>query len=430
MSNLWAQTLIFALSCVGAEAWIPQASGGDAGKAPARPRIASTAWCKPPTNAKEFRKFIYKCSKEGFEYRLSLKRLAREMESIQRDKQVYHEGHGILEMVEAYDRPALKLSGQQVVGFEDPHFCYGFNVFFGFVVTSRDDGGDVILLGMHDSTRSPMDADHVATAVRVTSRPGLEPACSLDPIKNNPGFQKSVVLGVPWESRWAECMLAADYRMKALAMGLTLDRRVLPYAHRRALTVQRNPGQSEGNGETNRFWFTRAASDTRPRSLILAQGPGRRSADALLMTRNEVVLLTEKEMSGQFGTGQKSDDAVSFAADFTADLERIGVRYPSIGDLLSIFGLLDLLVHVRLVGRADIPGEDFWTERYRTCSTGPPKRYRTLDREVVFGTRRRAYSFGVTGGVQMPLNPGPNPDDKEPAQDVLRLVLADWPASR
>src|SRR5206468_886661 len=76
---------------------------------------------------------------------------------------------------------------------------------------------DVLLLGLVDPSRPPIEFDCLVTAFRA-AHAGQAPFCSLDR-HPDPKFQKTVVGGVDWRSRWAEIMVLADYEMKKIAIG-------------------------------------------------------------------------------------------------------------------------------------------------------------------------------------------------------------------
>src|SRR5262249_41270160 len=149
-----------------------------------RPRpVASTKFHRPPVDSRSLEAFINSCNSRQVDYRLSLKQLAREVAAAKRQGRI--------------PKPLRTLGG--------------FNWFFGFAVVDRENGGDVLLLGVHDPGRPPLDIDCLATAIQVVAS-GREPACSLDPSTDS-RFQQSVVRGVPWRSRWALVMILADYTM-------------------------------------------------------------------------------------------------------------------------------------------------------------------------------------------------------------------------
>jgi len=374
-----------------------------------KPRVASTKWCRPPTTAREFQEFVARCEREKLEYRLSLKQLAREVEAAQRQGEV---------------SKALR-------------YLKGFNWFIGFVIVDRGrDDGDVLLIGMYDPSRSPMDVDCLATAFKVLTEPGQVPACSLEQDRN-PSYQRAVVMGVPWTSTWAEIMISADYRMKELAQGAIQDRNLKSFVSRKIMSMKRGRARGLAAGEENRWWFTRPADDQKPRSVILARGEGgdgAHSADILLMTRNPVALLTEKQIHGEYGTGVTAVEARQFASEFTRSMDQVGKRHRSIGDLLALYRLLDVMAHLKGVGRVNLPGEDFWLKGYQTDSKGPPKKVPTLERSVFISS---TYSFnGVTthtlsvaGGVRMPVGVDSTSIPTELVQDLKQRVLEDKPKS-
>jgi len=256
---------------------------------------------------------------------------------------------------------------------------------------------------MHDPFRPPLDIDCLATAIQVVTA-GIEPACSLDPAEDE-RVQKSVILGISRSTRWADVMIQADYTMKKIAQGLLHPRSVRSYVDRRAiLGTSQFRGAPPETSETNRWWFTRSAKDTAPRSSIIARAGDGRSADVVILSRNPVVLLTEKQVKGEYGTGIVSREAEEFAGDFTAKMEQIGREFSTVGELLALYRLLDVFLHLKVVGGVSPPLEDFWLNEYQQASDGPPEFFPTLSRR---GSMRRGgviYQVKVRGGVRMPLS--------------------------
>jgi len=339
-------------------------------------------------------RFVSRCEREGREFRLSLGRLARDAARLQQQG----------------DLP------------EEIGTLRGFNWFIGFAIDREHD--DVILLAMHDPAKPPIDIDCLATAIWAVAT-GETPACSLDP-DPDPAYQKAVVLGVERRSRWAETMIAADYDMKQIAQGLVDTPVVRSYAGRKAEALSRGR-RTEGSTESNRWWFTRTEKDSSPRSIILADGKSPGSADLVLIHKNPVVLLTEKQIDGEFGTGATSREAEQFADSFTSNMDKIGCRYPSIGELLALYRLLDVMVHLRVLGRVAPPGEEFWLHSYRNRFEGPPEKLPTLTRTLEWSGRRGRvvyqHRMEVHGGVRMPMNLAARTIRSESSINLVRQIL-------
>src|SRR5262249_37572199 len=94
-------------------------------------------------------------------------------------------------------------------------FLRGFTWFVGYLVNDVDD--DVILLGLKDPSRPPLDIDCLVTAIK-SAYSGSVPYCSLED-HPDPAYKKCVVEGVPWNTRWAETMIFADDDMGKTLSG-------------------------------------------------------------------------------------------------------------------------------------------------------------------------------------------------------------------
>jgi hypothetical protein len=153
------------------------------------------------------------------------------------------------------------------------------------------------------------------------------------------------------------------------------------------VTDKRHPRRNGNGPETNRWWFSRG-NDEEPRSAILARANGGQPS-LVIFRRNPIILLTEKQVSGKFGSGAESSEAKSFAADFTAYMNRLGRQYDDIGQRLHLYRLLDVMLHIKEVAEVDPPGLDFWVDGYKTDFRGPPEKLPTLSRDVSTGARYR-----------------------------------------
>src|SRR5262249_8099018 len=128
--------------------------------------------------------------------------------------------------------------------------------------------------------------------------------------------------------------------------------------------------------QLNRWWFSRPMKEE-PRTLLLDE-----EGEVVLLYRNPVVLLTEQNIDGKFGTEAVAPEAVRFAEQFTSKMPALGKKVRSIGKLLVLYRLLDLAVHLRAVGNVYPPYPEFWTTEYRSPFSGPPKKKKSLTRET------------------------------------------------
>lgn len=287
--------------------------------------------------------FIAHCKKYEQPYQLSLKKLAREC------------------------------ADAQAAGALPTHLRYvhGFTWFFGYVVDERND--DVILLGIKDSTRPPLDVDCLATAIK-SATAGTAPYCSLDD-HPDPDYSKSVVAGVPWNTRYAEVMIQADYEMGRIAGG-SLRPSIPGFKSQRDLFAEvlstqglKGEGTSSVDGKRsyeNRWWFN-FDSDV-PRAVADPTGK------ILYLHKNPVRLSTEQKVNGAYGTGQTTLSNRLFVASFNKHMESLGKNFPSIAELQSLYRLYDVMKHLREVGKTDVPEKHFWISTYKHPYAGPPEK--------------------------------------------------------
>ncbi len=154
-------------------------------------------------------------------------------------------------------------------------------------------------------------------------RARLDAARLAQAVKQAYGLQTVRIGGVPKTSRFAQVLVAADYQMKRLAMGL--DRSPVPGIPSYVSLLRKNPA---------------AASTTQPRWWLAPDfDPVARSDDGLAfaITRAGVRVMTEDEFLAEDGrfrqTGRKSRAAQAFA-------DAVTKRYDELAEALPIFGEL------------------------------------------------------------------------------------------
>jgi hypothetical protein len=327
-------------------------------------------WQAAPTDIKSLEKFLLQCQLDGKPFKLSLKLLAEE----------WIEGNRVGRIPKAVET------------------LRGFTWFFGFLVDRERD--DVYLLGLVDTARPPIDFDCLVTALRAVHS-GEAPFCSLDR-HTDPKLQKTVIGGVDWKTRWAEIMVEADYDMKKMAIGeINTHVRGLTSWFDRKIDFAFQGGDPMAP-QVNRWWFSR--NDV-PRTLII-DSPKGQPPDLVLLLENPVVVLTEEEVDGKYGTGAVTKEAKDFANSMTKNLSAVGQSNRPIAQLLSLYRLLDLAVHLHVVGGVSPPKSDFWFTSYSGSFNGPPKSFPTVRRtRLVYDQERsRVIEIQAMGGVQMLLN--------------------------
>ena len=160
-------------------------------------------------------------------------------------------------------------------------------------------------------------------------RTRLDPARLQVAVKQAFGPQMVKITGVPQESRFAQIMLAADYRMKRLAMGL--DRSPIADLPSYLGLLQRNASVKENSHP--RWW------------LAANFGPIARSDDGLAfaLEKSGVKLMTEDEYMAADGTlkqtGRKSKAAQTFASAITRRYDELAKADPLFGELKNLMEL-------------------------------------------------------------------------------------------
>lgn len=295
---------------------------------------------------------------------------------------------------------------------EELRYVHGFTWFFGYVVDAKRN--DVILLGVKDPTKPPLDLDCLATAIKAVETAST-PACSLDD-NPDPKYQKSIVRGVPWNTRWAEVMIDADYEMKKVGQGKSN-----PGIAGMRSWFDNNFEYSKQHFKTgkshreNRWWFNFDGQTDR--------AVGSSSGDVVVLYRNPVRVSTEAKIQGAYGTGQVNPMAQLFADDFTRNIDTLGRRYPSVNELLSLYRLYDVFFHLHNAGHHSAPALKYWFDFYNPPYAGPPQTVPTLKREqsAKWSSGSTTYSLvsKVEGGVQMRLALSPETLQTTPPPQLL-----------
>ena len=333
-------------------------------------------------------RFIDRCDRSKHDYRLSLKKLVADCRRVGKYRSL----------------PA------------ELRYVRGFTWFFGYMIDREN--ADVILLGVKDPTRPPIDIDCLVTAIR-SAYSGRVPGCSLDPHPDS-RYQKSVVRGVPWNTRWAQVMIDADYDMKKVCQG-HLNPHIAGLQSKYDMNLTHFKRTLLTGRRTNRFWFNFDSS--RKRTMVDDSG------NLAVLYRNPVRVSSEKQVSGKYGTGTTDYLAVRFARQFTSHMDTLGQHYPNVAELQAMYRMYDLLSHIRKLGRVVLPGMKYWMTEYKHPYTGPPKTMPTLSRSTVFhdykNGKRYKFTSGVKGGVNMRLRVTPKTARRSKAgADLVRRILA------
>jgi hypothetical protein len=244
------------------------------------------------------------------------------------------------------------------------------------------------------------------------------PGCSLDKHEQEQ-WQKSRVDGIEWNNRWAEIMIEADYLMKRISNG-HVDAQIAGLESwwdkyiRRAITTT----QSGSQATANRWWFNRP--EERVESARQLDGQG----DIAILYENPVVIMTrELDSSMQHDTGGTTPEATEFASEFSNNMLVLGRKYQSIGQLLALYRVLDLVAHIKELGRVPAQSWNKLMSVYVPIYEGPPPVVPTLGRETSYENGYVSGWARMSGGVRMPVSVDLNQVRKDQISDRLRERL-------
>jgi len=316
---------------------------------------------KPKNKFGPLETFIAECEEIKHPYRLSLKKLAEDC-------------------AEAQKNGALP---------DELRFMRGFTLFFGYYVEAKEQ--DVVLIGVKDPTRPPIDVDSFVAAIKA-SHSGLEPLCSLDADEDYL-FSKSRVSGVPWNTRFAEVMIFADHDMGQIARGF-LHPNISGFKSANEqfadiLGAFGLEGEVESKGGSayteNRWWFNFDSS--------IARSVVDESGTLVYLYANPIRLSTEQNVGGAYGTGKSTLSNRRFVDAFVTHMDRLGMHYPNIAELQGTFRLYDLLRHMRTLSATSVPRMDYWTTTYQHPYSGPPARFRKEETKRKIKVRKTDGTF-------------------------------------
>ncbi|KAA1258477.1 hypothetical protein LF1_09970 [Rubripirellula obstinata] len=181
----------------------------------------------------------------------------------------------------------------------------------------------------------------------VKLRPGQNPAAMEESMKLAFGPQMIHLTGVPTDSRYARTMVAADFEMKRVAMGLTrsgVDD--LPSY----IAMSRNA--AHGAGQNPRWWM---ACDYEELT---------RSEDGMAwkMSGNRIKTMTEQDLIDQNGaakgSGKQDKLAQAWADRMNSNLDKLSVQMPIFGELQNVMDMTVLATLIRQEGLAQKAGLD------------------------------------------------------------------------
>jgi hypothetical protein len=208
------------------------------------------------------------------------------------------------------------------------------------------------------------------------------------------GVQDVEYFNIDPHTRVAGLLLAADYHMKLIGMGLADG---VPGVKSYLATVHIGADGKAPPMEILRWWFSIPASTV----AVTAEH------DAFALPAQCVQVLSENEMLAARGervhTGQSDELNSRFAKSFTAEFEALAEKYPVYAQLARVF---ELSLAVAIVENEGLPAKVGWTpallldgERLRLPRIDSPTGVETVINHRLIGGRH--ILAGVSGGVSV-----------------------------
>jgi hypothetical protein len=263
------------------------------------------------------------------------------------------------------------------------------------VLLRRGAQGADSFLGCSINPRQEALAKTQAFLASTSGRP-LEPSERqrwLGDLRDSVGAQDIEVFGIDPASRVAAVLVAADYHMKLIGMGLEDGvEGVASYLDTVRLENGAVPPMT-----VLRWWFTLNYDAIR-------SSPKR---DAFELVGQGVRVLSENEMLAEQGqrvhTGQSEPLNRQFAEAFTNHFALLAEKYPVYAELRNVF---DLAIAVALIEREDLAKQAGWQpaqfadgEKLRLPAGPVPRQVETVINHRVIN--RRHIVAGVSGGVMV-----------------------------
>lgn len=233
----------------------------------------------------------------------------------------------------------------------------------------------------------------VADRTRGTPLKPSQRGAWLKELRDAMGLQDIVVGGIDQQSRVARVIVAADYHMKLIGMGLEPGTAEVPsYLD----LVRVKPGESPPALDVLRWWFVMnydGVTTSADRDAFEIRGQG-------------VQVLSENELLTQLGkrvqTGASTLTNQQFAGNFTAHFTALAEKYPVYADLQNVF---DLALVASLIQQEELAERVGW---HLTCFGDPqafevvrfagPRQVETVINHRKIGGRHLV--VGVSGGVR------------------------------
>jgi hypothetical protein len=211
-------------------------------------------------------------------------------------------------------------------------------------------------------------------------------------LRDTLGIQDVEYYNIDEGSRIASLLLAADYHMKLIGMGLAEG---VPGVKSYLATVRNGADGSPPPMAVLRWWFSM------PQSTVEASD----AHDAFALPQRCICVLSENEMLAARGervhTEQSEDLNRQFAESFTQEFDALALKYPVYGELERVFELALALAVIEREGLTEKVG---WSpnllldeQRLRLPKSPAPKAVETVINHRVIGGRQ--IIAGVSGGV-------------------------------
>lgn len=216
----------------------------------------------------------------------------------------------------------------------------------------------------------------------------------LDQLQQSLGQQDVEYFGLDPDTRIAGVLLAADYHMKLVGMGIAPG---VPGVKSYLATVRLGPDGTAPPMNILRWWFSMPVSTVEVSS----------EHNAFALPERCVEVLSENELLAARGervhTGKSDDLTKQFADSFTAEFAALSDKYPVYGQLQRIFELSLALAVIEKEGLAE---KVAWTptllvdaERLRLPRVAAVKSVQTVINHKVIGGRK--IIAGISGGVRV-----------------------------
>lgn len=246
---------------------------------------------------------------------------------------------------------------------------------------------------------------------QVRTGPGFNPAQIEPAMKEAFGPQQVTLTTVPLNSRMAQTLVAADYRMKRLAMGLE---EIPVQGLKSYLEMVRNGGPK--NGMQPRWWMACDYDAILHSDDLLAwrlTGTGIKA-----MTEDEIV-----QASGErTGSGTANKQAQAWSDKFTAKFDELCGHNAAFGDLRNVMDLNIVATVIRAHELERVAGCDFGLLRGEAGSLETPEWQspKTISPECSFMRGNAGWVVTASGGVE--INPWKEVSQKAKVDAGIKTV--------